>query len=93
MKKKPTTRMHFILQIFCNNPESTFSCQQITNKIIKKQKLTGSIAHYLSGSITTILAGLVKKGTLKYADTKTTRGGHLYQLDLNNAKIKTTNPI
>lgn len=82
--KKPTTRKEYILTMFAKHPEESFSCQQITNKIIRWQKLEGSVAHYLSGSITTILASLVKKGILKYADEKSVRGGHLYMVDINN---------
>jgi hypothetical protein len=57
------------------------SCQEITDRIIKDDKLDGSVAHYLSGSVTTILAKLVKEGKLKYAEGTGPRGGHLYQLN------------
>jgi hypothetical protein len=59
------------------------SCQDITDKIIKEEKLTGNVAKYLSGSISSILAKLVKDGVLKYAEGKGPRGGHLYQKNLN----------
>lgn len=86
--KKPITRKEYIFRLFGNNMNKTFSCQEITNKIIKWQKLEGSVAHYLSGSVTTILAALVKKGTLKYDDKKTPRGGHLYRVNMDNVIIK-----
>lgn len=59
------------------------SCQEICEKIIKEDKLTGNVAHYLSGSVSSILRKMVKEEVLKYAEGKGPRGGHLYQLNEN----------
>jgi len=90
MKKirKPLSRREKILVIFATHWGTKFSCQQITKKLIRSEKLTGSVAHYLSGSVTTILAKLVKDKFLKYAKEKTPRGGHLYQIDMTTIEIK-----
>lgn len=78
-KSKPPTREMKIIATFVLNPDKTFSCSEITKMIIEKDKLTGSVAHYLSGSVSSILAKLVKGTLLKYAEEKTVRGGYLYQ--------------
>lgn len=58
------------------------TCQQITSKIIKKEKLTGNRATYLSGSISSLLRKMVKEDILKYANEEAgPRGGHVYQLN------------
>lgn len=78
-KARPVSRRIKIITTFALHPDKTYSCQDITKMLINKEKLTGTVAHYLSGSVTTTLAKLVKDGFLKYAKEKTARGGHLYQ--------------
>lgn len=77
--KNKITRKKMILKMFKEDNDTKLTCQEITKRIIKEQKLTDNVAHYLSGSITTILAKLVKDNILKYANEKTNRGGHIYQ--------------
>lgn len=72
------TRKEMILR-YLKNPHAVLSCQDICKKIIKRQKLAGNVAKYLSGSISSVLAKLVKEGILKYAKGSGPRGGHLYQ--------------
>jgi len=71
--------MDFALSLI--KKKGAMSCQQISKAIIKKEKLTGNKALYLSGSMSSKLANLVKKGTLCYADDKSEKGGHLYRLN------------
>ncbi|HEV3223910.1 MAG TPA: hypothetical protein VGZ90_13570 [Puia sp.] len=78
MKKK--SRRETILTIL-KNSNTELTCQEICKKIIKAEKLTGNVAHYLSGSISSKLAKLVKQGILRYADEEGIRGGHVYQLN------------
>lgn len=78
MKTGELSRKERILKML-SNPKTKLTCQQITNRFIKQDDLTGNVAKYLSGSISSILAKLVKTGELKYADKKTDRGGHIYQ--------------
>lgn len=80
MAKKVISRKQIILKMF-KTSNTRLTCSEITKVIIKKQKLTGSVAHYLSGSVTTILSKLVKDGDLRYSDKSTPRGGHIYQLN------------
>lgn len=82
-KAKPISRRIKIIAIFALHPDKTYSCSNITKMLIKKDKLSGSVAHYLSGSVTTTLAKLVKDGFLEYAKEKTQRGGHLYQFSVH----------
>lgn len=82
------TRKERILR-YLKNPETVLSCQEISVKIIKAEKLTGSVKHYISGPVSTVLAKMVKDKILQYADGTTERGGHLYQLD---TRIDTSNP-
>lgn len=76
---KKLSRRELIIKMF--EKDKRLTCQQITKAIIKKQKLSGSVAHYLSGSISTILNGLIKKGILTYSYKSTQRGGHIYELE------------
>lgn len=83
MKKKPESpksRREQILRILRYSPSCGLPCQEICRQIIVQNKLTGSVAHYLSASISSKLAKLVKDGILKYSRQKTSRGGHIYQL-------------
>lgn len=77
---KKLSRRETILHLL-KHPDKKMTCQQITNYIIKKEKLVGSVARYLSGSISSKLYELVNKGVLKYADEKGIKGGHIYQLN------------
>lgn len=61
------------------NPRSKKTCAQITKKIVTDNNLTGSVAHYKSGSVSSILNKLVKDGALKYAEETGPKGGHVYQ--------------
>lgn len=79
MKRKPLSRREKILVMFSTFPERKFSCQDICKKLIKSEKLTGSVAHYLSGSISSILRKMVIDKTLKYASGTAIKGGHLYE--------------
>lgn len=55
------------------------SCWDITKRIIKIKYPKG--ATYLSGSISSILAKMVKDNDrIEYAPGKAIRGGHLYQI-------------
>lgn len=78
--KNKITRKQMILSIL-KNPDTKLTCQQLCKKIIKKQKLTDNIAHYLSGSISSILNKMVKDGILKYAKEVGVKGGYVYQLN------------
>ena len=71
------SRKQRILRMF-NKPDKELTCAQITNYFIKKDKLTGNIAHYLSASISTILRKLVLAGILTYSARITKRKGHIY---------------
>lgn len=74
---KPTsTRMTYALRLLAKGP---MSCQQITKAIIKKEG--NGPQPYLSGSISSKLANLVKKGVLRYADGKAEKGGSLYEIN------------
>lgn len=78
-KKHKTSRRERIIQMFTSDAVR-HTCQNITKCIIIEEELTGSKAKYLSGSISSILAKLVKDEVLMYADEQTDRGGHIYQL-------------
>lgn len=75
------TRKHLILdylvQELPKNPKG-IGCTELTKFIIKRNMLKGNIAYYLSGSVSSILAKLVKEGILKYSKHRSPRGGHLY---------------
>jgi len=73
------TRKERILAMF-SHPMAKFSCQQIINSIIDEDKLTGNVAKYLSGTISSILRKLVLADVLEYCDFTTSKGGHIYQL-------------
>lgn len=77
--KTHSTRMDFALSLI--RKKGAMSCQQITKAIIKKENLTGSKALYLPASISSKLANLVKKGVLRYAESKSEKGGHLYEIN------------
>lgn len=72
------SRKDMILDMF-KAPGVQMSCMEICKNIIKAQKLEGSVAHYLSGSISSILNKLVKEGVLQYATEKSVRGGYMYE--------------
>lgn len=87
MSNKPLTRKQLILQLLKKH-DTKLSCQQICKSIIASQKLTGNVAHYLSGSISSILNKLVKDGELQYAEGTAVRGGYLYQKKWNPIVVK-----
>jgi len=60
--------------------DHAMSCQELCKGIIFAENLIGNKAHYLSGSISSILAKMVKDGELEYGDRKSIGGGHLYRL-------------
>ena len=55
------------------------TCQQISKRIFEDECLTGNVAHYLSGSVSTLLAKMVKDGQLEYFGVGL-RGGHVYRI-------------
>lgn len=65
-----------------HSPEIILSCQQITSRIIKKEKIPkdSSVARYLSGSVSSILCKMVKDGDLAYDEKLSPRGGHMYRV-------------
>lgn len=71
------TRKERILKML-KDPNTKLTCGQMCKKIIKDEKLTDK-AHYLSGSISSILNKMVKDGVLKYAEEKGPKGGYVYQ--------------
>lgn len=80
MKTKKPTRKQQILEIL-KNPMVNMTCGEICKRIIQDENLTGNVAHYLSGSISSKLNKLVKEGVLEYnPDLKGPRGGYVYQL-------------
>jgi hypothetical protein len=89
MKTKKPTRKELII-LLLHGGEIKMTCGAIVKKIIAIEGLTGSVAHYLSGSISSILNKLVKEDVLKYAEGKGPRGGHIYQLNRNAAGLQRT---
>lgn len=78
---KNVTRRELIL-IYLAAPGSQMTCQQICYRIIKDQNIDpqSSVANYLSGSISSILAKMVKDGILEYVPEQTgPNGGHIYR--------------
>lgn len=77
------TRKERILKML-KRPGTKLTCQAICKKIIKAEKLdeSSSVAHYLSGSISSILAKMVKEKVLRYAEEEGPRRGHIYELNL-----------
>lgn len=75
MKSKDSRRIRILEML----EYKKLSCQDITKRLIAEDNLTGSVAHYLSGSISSILNKLVKQGILKYATEKGPRGGYIYE--------------
>ena len=73
------TRSSFALSLI--KKKGSLSCQDISKAVIKKEKLTGNKALYLPASVSSKLANLVKKGVLRYAEGKSEKGGHLYELN------------
>ncbi len=82
MKNKLTRRARIIQMLRIGKTQLT--CGQICKKLIEEQELTGNVAHYLSGSVSSILAKLVKEGVVKYSDKSGPRGGHVYQKNVTN---------
>ena len=81
---KKLSRRETILY-FLRKRGTALTCQQITNKIIKREKLDGNVARYLSGSISSKLAKLVKDGLIYVEDSATgLRGGKVYMKEFKN---------
>lgn len=80
--KKIFTRKQQILFLL-DKPQTKMTCSEICEEIVRFEKIPSdsSVARYLSGSISSILAKLVKEKTLKYAKEKGPKGGHVYQLN------------
>lgn len=74
------SRKSRIKSLFTYRPTHERTCQELTRHFIERDMLSGSVAHYLSGSISSILHKLVKEGFLEYSTEKTPRGGHIYKL-------------
>lgn len=85
--KKSITQKSFVDKWFAEHPYDSISCVELTKKLIEEFKLTGNIAHYKAGSISSLLRKLVQQNHLKYAG-ETKRGGHLYKLNIDNLQTK-----
>lgn len=57
-----------------------YTCQEITNLIIKDEKLTGNKARYLSGSISSILLKMYISKEVLRIQYHGPKGGHGYKL-------------
>lgn len=55
------------------------SCAHVCDYLINSGFVTNTAKKYLSGSVSSILAKLVKEKVLKYSDTKAIKGGHIYE--------------
>jgi hypothetical protein len=70
------TRREYIWKLLKTKPGG-MTCQELTNRIAVSEGIEGS--RYLSGSISSLLNRMVKKGELKYSVTKQgPKGGHVY---------------
>lgn len=76
--KNKKSRRELCIEMIANS--DGLSCQYLVNKIINIQKIKKDNTYYLSGTISSMLRGLVVNGTLEYAAHETTRGGHIYIL-------------
>lgn len=78
--KMNATRHTQILRML--NQRSPLSCAFITSIVAVNEKMEpgSNKRRYLSGSVSSTLAKMVKDNILEYAKTKTARGGHLYQI-------------
>lgn len=72
------TRKQKILKLL-SRPHSHMTCGEICSFLIKDDNLSGNIAKYLSGSISSTLRKMVDKGELEYSQFTGPRGGHRYQ--------------
>lgn len=80
------TRKERIL-LLLKKPGRKMTCQEITKYFIKKDKLEGNVAIYLSGSISSILRKMVDDQLLMYDEhAKGPRGGHVYKIYQNKSK-------
>jgi len=81
------TYKQMILLIFNNvdNPNPTFTCQQMCKKLIELGYVPLNKRTYLSGAISTILRKMVKDKILCYSSTLNgPKGGLVYQLKGEN---------
>lgn len=72
------TRREKILDLL-KLPHSHMTCGEICSFIVTDEGLSGNVAKYLSGSISSILRKMVDKGELHYSQIKGPRGGYRYQ--------------
>lgn len=68
------------IMFYINASNVALSCAEICKKIIDANKTEGNKAHYLSGSISSILKKLITSGDIEYAKEKSVRGGSKYQI-------------
>jgi hypothetical protein len=81
--EKPLSRSERIVEMLrdINVGEYGMTCQQICERIIEEEQLSGNVRRYLSGSISSKLRKLVREGVLSYHPERTgARGGHVYRL-------------
>lgn len=80
LKSILTSRPDWIVTVVFQHPDAKKSCKEVTDAVIERERITDEhTLRYISGSISTVLNKLVKEGKLKYAEEKTSRGGHIYQ--------------
>lgn len=73
------TRREFILTLFKVHA-TKLTCTEVTILVKVRENISNEDAHYLSGSISSLLASMVKNGELQYAEKLGPRGGHVYEL-------------
>jgi hypothetical protein len=82
------TRSQRILELLELNPQG-MSCQSLTHSIANAEGLTDSDNRkmYLSGSVSSKLLALIKKGVIKKSETVTgPQGGAIYKIVDNESK-------
>lgn len=72
------TRKQMIIHIVSSNGE--LSCAEICVRLIAYGYVSEGSKQYLSGSVSSILAKLVKENILEYSFKKSIRGGHIYKM-------------
>jgi hypothetical protein len=75
------TRRELIISIL-KSIKKPLSCAQITLQIAVMEDIEPHTnqMYYLSGSVSSQLARMIKAGELEYAPGKAIKGGHLYRL-------------
>jgi hypothetical protein len=78
------TRKQQILSML-DEPGRQLTCVQICKRIVEDERLSGNVALYLSGSISSILRSLVLSGELECISTaRGPRGGNVYAKKLEH---------